>query len=172
MASKIRVRIGEIEVEYEGEPDYLRDGLPDLLQSLADLSVSVSMPAPGGTAAASAPSPEGAATEAAIDKAGNQFQGSINTIAARLAVKKGPDLVMAVLAHSELVQGKDRTTRAEITSEMRNATGFFKPSYVGNLSTSLSNLVKAGTINEISTGVYALSDSTKKSVAAKLSSAA
>jgi hypothetical protein len=167
MVSKIRVRMGEVEVEFEGEEGYLKDGLPELLQSVAALYASST-----ATTQQAAPSQSAAPSDnTAIDKAETLFQGSINTVAARLSVKQGPDLVIAVLAHSEFVQGKDRTTRAEVLNEMKNATGFFKSSYIGNLSKALSNLVKAGTINELTAGTYALADNTKKSISAKLSTA-
>lgn len=166
MSSKIRVRMGEVEVEYEGEEAFLTNGLPDLLQSVADLYANLASarkPKDAGSAGAVA-----AAGETAIAKSEQQLQMSINTIAAKLAVKKGPDLVMATLAHSEIIERRDRTARADIATEMRNATGFFKTSYVGNLSTNLTSLVKSGKVRELTKDVFALSAEAKNELAAKL----
>ena len=95
--------------------------------------------------------------QTAIETAEQQFQGSINTIAARLNVSSGPALVLAAVAHSAFVQKKELATRREITDEMKNATAYYRPSYQSNLSSYLSGLVKDGTLNEIRKGEYALS---------------
>jgi len=164
MASKIRIRMGDVELEYEGEDSFLKDGLPDLLQSVAELHASLT-PLRESEQAGSG---DGGETETAITKSEHQLQMSINTIAAKLSVKKGPDLVLAALAHSELIEKKDRTTRTDMITEMRNATSFFKPSYIGNLSLNLSGLIKGGKVNELSKDVFALTDDAKKELATKL----
>jgi hypothetical protein len=39
--AKIRIKVGSMEVEYEGEPSFLKDGLESLLAKMADLSTQV-----------------------------------------------------------------------------------------------------------------------------------
>ena len=110
MTSKIRIRMGEVEIEYEGEEAFLKNGLLELLQSVSELHAGL---APTGEPAP----PPASGVEAPIVKAEHQFQGSINTIAATLGVKKGPDLVVATLAMPSLC--KARRERPALNSSQK-----------------------------------------------------
>lgn len=157
---KIRARVSDIEVEYEGDEAFLKEELLELLRSLSTLSTNIGQPVPMAR-----PMTGGDTT---ITSTEHQLQGSINTVAAKLNVKTGTALVVATLAYSEFVLKKSRTTRAEITTEMKNATTFFKSSFLNNLSTYLGKLVKSQTINELSKDTYALSAKTRETLASKL----
>lgn len=157
MSSKIRVQFGAVEVEYEGSDEFLKEGLLDLIQSIADMQEAM-RPTIGTVDAVS---PNQGNGESTLSVAETQFQGSINTIATKLGVDSGPDLILATMAHFTFVQGKDTIDRKEIIREMKGATMYYKPSYISNLSAALAGLVKSGAVNEIRSGVYALAAGTR-----------
>ena len=90
-----------------------------------------------------------------------------NTIAGRLDVKTGPDLVLAACAHLCFVKGADTFERKNILAEMQSASNYYKKTYSSNLSKYLSKLVKDGKLIERSKEVYALSAGTKQEVEGK-----
>jgi|SRR5579871_2731915 len=156
MTSKIRVRMGDLEVEYEGEPAFLKDGLLKLIQSVSEIR---------GTAP---PDPAGVEAGETKPHTPGKITGSVNTLASRMGVKKGPELVLAALAHEELVLGKSTTTRKHLIAQMKGATTYCRGSYIGNLTSALNGLLRTRAINEPSAGTYALSEKTKKALEAKL----
>ena len=80
--------------------------------------------------------------------------------------KTGPELVICALARLQLQLGKSAPNRTEILAEMKSATSYFKENMTGNLSSSLSSLVKTKRINQIAKDTYALSASERKKVEA------
>ena len=157
--AKIRIKVGEFEIQYEGDPAFLTDGLDDLLTKVADI---------GDFAPADGDGNQLGDTPLVRDTATDGLTVSTNTIAAHLHPNSGPDLVICALANLELVQGKSGSNRKEILAEMKNATSYFSSSMRGNLTKSLSNLTKSKRINEIAKGSYALSANEKKAVGAKI----
>lgn|SRR5262249_30777848 len=149
MTSKIRIRMGEIEVEYEGTEDFLKKELPDLLSAVselyrkkADVQNEADGPANGsrkGSTAATA--------------------GTTATIAGRLRAKvgNGRDLMIAAAARLSLVNGNETFTRKELLAEARSASAYYRDTINNNLSTTLARLVRAGDFNEVSPGNYSLS---------------
>jgi hypothetical protein len=84
------------------------------------------------------------------------------TIAAKLAANTGPKLLMAAAAHLGLVAKKETFTRDEILEQMKSATGYYKSTYVGNLTKSVGTAIKDGNLSEHSKNVYALTPSTQQ----------
>jgi hypothetical protein len=164
MSSKIRIKVAHVEVEYEGSEEFLKDGLVDLLQSISDLYPAASAGSPSATNAGGG--------ETAMARSEHQLEGSINTVAARLKVASGPELITAAIAHLQLVQGKETASRKEITTEMRKASAYFKQSYVGNMTANLQSLVKTSVLNEIGADTYSLTAATRAQIASTLSVAA
>lgn len=81
MSSKIRIKIGEIEVEYEGTEEFLKKELPELLKTVSELYRPLNA---GGGSTFVPPS---------------NLQLSTANIAAKLDAKTGPDVVIAACAH-------------------------------------------------------------------------
>lgn len=142
MASKIRVRAGELEVEFEGSEDFLRDELPSLLEFLSGLNIA--------KVSTSDRSDRG-------DVGGDTTLGTTNTVAAKLGAETGPDLILAAAAKLTFADGVTSFTRKELLAEMQTASNYYKTSFTSNLSTYLSRLVKAGTLLEQAKDTYALS---------------
>ena len=155
MNSKIRIKLGPIEVEYEGSEAFLKEELPQLLKAVSDLysksNLVKEFNPDGGT-----PPPSGT------------LQGTTGTIAAKLAVKQGPDLILAAAARLSFVLGKSAFSRQEIIDEIKSANAYYKKSYLANLTQSLNNLMKDGKLLEPSTGTYSLSATTQADLKARL----
>jgi len=160
MNSKIRIKLGPIEVEYEGSEAFLKEELPQLLTAVSDLysksSIAKEVNPAGGTPPPAAPTPSGTP------------QGTTGTIAAKLAVKQGPDLILAAAARLSFGLGKTTFSRQEIIDEIKSATAYYKKTYLANLTQYLNNLMKDGKLLEPSTGTYSLSATTQADLKARL----
>jgi hypothetical protein len=154
MTSKIRIKLGPIEVEYEGSESFLKAELPDLLAAVAKLYKESGVPqdAPKFPLA---PSGGGAPAPAGL------HGGTTATLAAKLDVKSGPELILAACARIALVSGRASFTRKQIIDEMRGATGYYKKTYFNNLTKYLQQLVKDQKLVEPTNGSFALSVPTR-----------
>ena len=158
--SKIKLKVGKVEIEFEGSESYLREQLPSLVELLCsyapeeahDLEVE-----------------EDDVLPESKDPAKKKFELTTNTIAAKLNVNSGPDLVLAACAHLSLVKGADTFHRKNILAEMKLASNYYKKTHGKNLSQSLKALIRADKVIESAQDVYALDASTKKTLETKLS---
>jgi len=157
--AKIRIKLGSLEIEYEGRESFLEDDIFNLIKKTLSFYTEHKGVIPAEPTAKSV-----AGTESHV--AG--FDQSTNTIASHLGANSGPELVVAAAAHLMLVKGQNKFARKEINDEMKDATTYYKASMTTNLSKYLGGLVKAKRLNLVSKGVYALSASEKKSLEAKL----
>lgn len=160
MECKIRIKVGTIEVEFEGGEGYLRDQLPSLIELLVAMSAEEQY---------LTEEEEGEILPESLDASKKKLQLTTNTIAAKLGVKSGPDLVMAACAYLSLVKGAETFHRKNILAEMKLATNYYKVSHSKNLSHSLKSLIKEGKLIERAQDVYALEAETKSWLEEKLS---
>jgi hypothetical protein len=137
VAAKFRLKIGEVEVEYEGEAAFLQDGLINLVNDVAgklsERAAALPPPKP-----ANPPTPGTPETHHNL---------STDTIASKLSAKTGGDLVIAAAAHLALVKGQARFTRKEIMAEIKQAQTHYKASHGGNLGANIKILVKSNRLN-------------------------
>lgn len=150
MPSRIRIKLGGIEVEYEGEHDFLEQDLLGLIKDLMAVAPQLQ------------PSRSDAPTRGdEVDKAGEKppATGTVSTFAAKLKVTSGADLIIAALFQARTVDELVSLKRRELLSRMKSATAYYKSTYSANLSSYLKTLVKAGDINEVSAEEYAISPS-------------
>lgn len=154
MTSKIKIKIGQIEVDYEGSEEFLKEELPELLTAVSNLYKQSGMPLDNGEETGG----------------GEKFttQGTTGNFAAKLLSKSGHDLVTAAAARLTFAVGKESFSRKEILTEMQSAKAYYKASYSKNLSKYLNSLVKDGVLMEPSIDTYALSAASTKSLRAKL----
>jgi len=154
MTSKVKIKAGSIEIEFEGSEEYMKDELPalvELLYSLPPVSPSTD-------------EEEAVELQASTDTSKQKLQMTTNTIAAKLNVKKDSDLLLAACAHLALVKGADTYTRSNILAEMKLATNYYKSTMTKNLSATFKGLVKQGKILETATDTYALHATTKTTI--------
>lgn len=155
MTAKIRIRIGGVEVECEASESFLKDALPTLLTEVSSLYESTGKPAvaPGNTTEAGAQHTQG-----------STITGAVTMFAQKLNAKSGAELITAASARLTFGAGKGSFTRDEISDEMKLATGYYKKSYMNNLSNYLVTLVKSGDLVQPSSSSYALSPTKKKAL--------
>lgn len=144
MTIKIKIKLGPIEVEYEGSEEFLKKELPQLLASVSNLHKDLG-------------SPESGNIDTKREGGGRRLQATTSSIAAKLGCKTGPQLAMAAAAHLALVQRMNTFSRKELLDDMRSATAYYKATYNGNLSKYLHSLLKDGSLLEPSKNTYSLS---------------
>jgi hypothetical protein len=157
MTSKVKIKAGSIEVEFEGSEEYMTDELPalvELLYSLSPVEESVEE--------------ESVELQASTDTSKQTLQMTTNTIAAKMNAKKGTELILAACGHLALVKGASTYTRSNILAEMKLATNFYKQTMTKNLSSSLKTLVKQNKLLETATDTYALDASAKTAIESTL----
>lgn len=144
--SRIRVVLGALEIEYEGEQSFIEESLLRLAEDL--LSLSERLPERVATAEP--------ATRGSLASSHDSVDVTTNTIAQMIAAKTGSDLALAAIARINIVKGKSTALRAEILDEMKQASTYYKDTYAGNLSAYLDTLVKSKRINLVARATYAL----------------
>lgn len=97
-----------------------------------------------------------------------RIEMTTGSIAARLQVKSGPELVMAAAARLGIVEELNSFSRKRLTEQMRSATAYFKPSYVSNLSPLLNGLLKDGKLNEPSKDHFALTAASEQELRSRI----
>lgn len=166
-SAKIRIKVGSMELEYEGDPSFLTGGIEALLVTMGGLAGKVPEDvSPLIDSVVQSPPANAAGNGAAV--VSGQYSFSTNTIAAHLEAKTGPELVICAMAQLELVQGKASSGRAAILAEMKSATTYYNENMRKNMTNQLSSLTKSKRINQIATDSYALSANEKKKVEAKV----
>lgn len=161
--AKIRLKLGVIEIEYEGKASFLEQGLPQLLSSVSEFYSNHQDAIP-----TEAEPPSNGEAKAIEKSSGLNLQMSTNSIAAHLGVSTGPDLIMAAAAHLAFVAKKETFTRQELLNEMKTATTYFTSNMRSNLGSSLDGLQKAKRLNQPRTGVFALGAAERTSLESKL----
>lgn len=159
--SKIRIKLGAIEVEYEGSEAFLKEELPQLLAAVSDLH------AKSGGSPLTQDIP-GSSDASAQGTGGKKIEATTASIAARLQVKSGPELIMAAVARITFALGQDVCSRQNITQEMKSAASYYKKTYLSNLSNYLDVLVKDKKLNELSSGNYALTAAARADMESRL----
>jgi hypothetical protein len=151
--SKIRIRMGQVEIEYEGSHEYLSEDLPKLLETIVELRQRVGDDADD-------PQQEDGDVKTNGDK--GKISGTVGAIANRLNAKEGPDLIIAAAAKLTLVDGQDSFLRRALLREMQSAKNHYRKSYGSNLSAYLKNLQTDGRLTEPATGQLALTADERK----------
>ncbi len=152
----IKIRLGNLEVEYEGDQEFIESGLLDLISELKEAAPVASAgfaSAPGGNGDGSSP---------------GGFGHTTSQIAQIMSVSTGPDLAIAAAAHLTFVKGQTHLQRADILKEMKGAPSFYNDNYSSNLSSILNGLVKKKQLNPIGANVFALANAMKKDLEQKL----
>ncbi len=161
MVSKLRIKMGHIEFEYEGDAQFDTSSIKDLFSHLESL-VGVTPAAAFDTS----PSDPAQADEA-TGQASN-LNLSAGTVAARLTVNSGPDLALAAAAYLQLVQGQLSFKRTDLLTTMKSAKSYYKANMGGNLSKIIQTLVGNGRMNELSSSEYSLTAAEQNTLGVRL----
>lgn len=159
MTSKVRIKAGSVEVEFEGSEEYMKDELPSLVELLYSLSPDDSSSEENG---------DTESVEAPTDESKQKIQMTTNTIASKLRVKSGNDLAIAACAHLTFAKGVDTFSRSNILAEMKLASNYYKANMRKNLSSTLKTLINQNKILETAKDTYALEATIKDSLGSQL----
>jgi hypothetical protein len=156
MTAKLRIKARGIEIEWEGEVDYLKNDLPDLIAAIvAALGIN-----------AVDDDDEPGELEAVFVKPGKTFTTA--ALAAKLKPSSGPDLFKVALAKLQLSDKIEPATRVQIHNEMKAAPKYYKQTMRGNLGNTIATLLGQGAINEPSEGTYALTEEAQQEIQTKI----
>lgn len=152
MQASIKLEVGPLSVNYKGTQDFIDDGLTALIQNVLDATEAAGLALDSPTTGDKSVQPP----EHTQSPSSPIQHVSTSTIASKIGASSGPDLIVAALGHLELVKGTSPAQRQDIAEEMKGASAYYKNTYVSNLSSYLTGLVKKGTINQVGTKTYAL----------------
>jgi hypothetical protein len=153
MTAKLRIKARGIEIEWEGEVDYLKNDLPDLIAAIVQ-ALGITPGDDDEDDEATPLNPEMKFTTAAL--------------AAKVQPKLASDLFKVALAKLQLSDKIEPASRAQVHNEMRNAPKFYKPSMQNNLGNTIDSLLGSKEINEPTQGKYTLTPKAQKEIEAKL----
>jgi len=148
MTSKIHIKAGNFEIDFEGEETFIKQGLLKTVEEISQLFKEKKI--------IGSSSQENGVKLPQNNIAGNIIEGTVNTIADKLNVKSGSDLIIAAAAHLDFVNGRQEFSRKDILSDIQTASNYYKDSYSPNLSVYLKNLGRSQKLNEIRPETYAL----------------
>jgi hypothetical protein len=157
MTAKLRIKAKGIEIEWEGEVEYLKNDLPDLIAAIV---AALGIGGGGGD------DDEQEDAEPVILSAGKKFTTA--ALAAKVKPNTAPELFKVALAKLQISDKIEPATRAQIHGEMKSASRFYKPSMKNNLNNTIDTLLGQGAINEPSGGTYALTQSAQELLQAKI----
>lgn len=159
----LNIKIGSLEVAYEGEQSFIENGLSDFILALAKI--------PAQNFASPTP-PVGNALSPLQENANHAAQSGVghttSMIAQVFSASTGPELIMAAVANLTLVKQQEKIKREDIRAEMKGATAFYKDTYGSNLTGYIGTLVKAKRLNPVSDGVYSMPNAVRQEYFEKL----
>ena len=161
MTSKLRIKIGEVEIDCEGTEEFLKQELPQILKTAMELHKA------RGAVQTSEDSPR--RDSKAPEESGEVPSLTTASIAAKLNSKSGGDLLLAASIHLALVKKIEPFTRQQLLTEMQSATSYYKKTYSNNLSKYIkAALVKEGPLSETAKNSFALTAAARASIGKKL----
>lgn len=164
-SSKIKIRVGAIEVEYEGSEAFLKEELPALLAAVSKLHNENAGRSGGdeqGDANANGKKPS---------TNGGPIKGTTGTYAAKLDCKSGTDLLVAAAAHLTFDAEQEKFSRKDLLAAAKTASNYYKRTVSNNLTKYLGILVADDSLREIGSGIYSLSAAKKKALESQLAEA-
>jgi hypothetical protein len=153
MSIKLRLKAGDVELEYEGDEAFIKDELRALLESVAGVSASTHAIATSSKQS----SADGAAASATTGvNTASAFPGTVKNMYLKLGGKQQQDLVVAAAAFLTLIESKSEFYRRDLLDAMKTAVGYFKTNHSKNLSSILDTLMKEGKLHALAKDRYSL----------------
>lgn len=140
--TKLRIKTASFELDYEGSEEFLKNEL------LKHIEIATAAPTSARGNIVLRDGDGGRALDSAL---------SLRSVAAKLEVKTGSDLLYAAAGRLVLFGGNDRARRQELLDEMKTATGYYKTTMSNNLSKYLATLLREGKLIELQPEIYTLS---------------
>ena len=162
--TKLRVKLGAAEIDYEGKTEFLKDHVMPTIGKMLEM-VQDRTELQRALPATIAP-----VVQATMDQSRSALgvPQSTNTIATLLQAKTGGDLALAAAAKLTLYDTNETPTRGEILHEMQTATTFYKVTMSKNLSGTLKQLAKEDKLRLVAKDTYSLSHKQRQLLEQKL----
>lgn len=156
ISAKIRIKMGIMEVEYEGESSFLEDGLSQLLSELVELSQNMPTQV----------SIEDVDSEIVINSENNVPKSShsrtigvdftTSMVASHSDAADAVDLALCAMAYLELKNGTKPNDRKAILSEMKTVSSIYNATMNKNHAANLKRLAKNRRINDMGSNKFSL----------------
>ena len=156
MSAKLRIKTKAVEIEWEGDAEFLKSDVPVLVASILEAIK-------GGRDIEEHDEPD---RDSADDVTPSKFTTA--SAAAKVQAKTGPELFKVALAKLQS-DGIEPAPRAQIHKEMQSASKFYKQSMLNNLNRTINSLLTSGEVNEPETGVFALTHATQEALLKRIS---
>lgn len=167
--TKLRVKIGAAEIEFEGNSEFLKNEvMPTIGKMLHIVERKTDLP----DSPKLLPSNTKPSDTEIITHDSELSQLTTSTIAGMINAGSATDLALAASARLILFGSQDPITRQQILDEMKSATAYFKKTFINNHSNTLKTLVKADRLRLVADDAYTLSPKERKEIEAKISKAA
>ena len=149
---KVSWKLGNVELQYEGNEGFLKTELPKLFQELLEIYKSGSKNGELESQKLST------VTKQPITEIPNngKLELSVNTIATKLDAKQGQDFALAACAYLSLVEQKTTFSYNEIREAMKTAHQFYDENQRKNLPKYIASLMRKRFLLERSPHIYAI----------------
>lgn len=159
MTYRIRVRVHEVEVEYDVSAEPTGQDVLTVLSAAADLHREISClsrPTAVGDDEGGTPPGRRPSGSPINGNAGKVPVGTVGNILSTLEMKSsGPNFLLAAALHLTLEKGKPRFTRKELLGVMQKARGYDK-NMSKNLTGSIASAMKKQRLKEPRTNEYSV----------------
>lgn len=158
--SKIYIKIGMMEVDYEGDPDFLNDGIEKLLEKMGQLAkenmfyqdsafTKIDVVEKDFTS-----SDSGQKTKQLVSS--NKIEFTTSMLASHSGATTAVELALCAMAFLELNKGTKPNERSAILSEMKTVSSVYNTQMSKNNAINLKRLAKNKRINDLGSYKYAL----------------
>ena len=165
---KIRLKVGDVEFEYEGKSSIFKKELKEFLSEKGGLDKMRSLSNPILESSTG--------NQQSVNDQRNSSVGLGNSkltthlMSKYLNAKSAPELIMCVMAYRELALNQNKSSRSEIHNEMKTMRTY-KKSMGNSLSTDFKRLLQNGKIYEAEKEKYSLDLDELNNIKNKISSA-
>ena len=141
--STIRLKMGQIEVEFKGSESFIKNELKDLVSTIAEVHKNVGFPLKPVDERLLPKNPQNLGLNA-----DDLSEHTVTSIATKFGCKTTVDLITAAATHLIHVRKKPSFSRSELLTSMREATMFWKDSDARNLNARLVQLEKESVLRK------------------------
>ncbi len=160
--AKIRIKIGSIEIDFEGTESFIKS---DLLRTLEQIKETFKITGVQQLVSTDSGTPQ---PDSSVSRITSNL--SVAVIASKLNVKSCTDLVTAAAARLTLVEGLTEFSRKQISDTMKDARNKFRESFMKNLTRALNKLSDDGVLNPLGNERYSLTEESLKELKGRLAS--
>lgn len=150
---KLKIKLGSLDFEYEGAQDFFKAEFSEVFgEVLKKIDNKVKK-----------------TDEEFSDDSQGSIDLSVSTIASKLNVGTGPELIIAACASLQIVEKRESYSRGDILKKAQSAKSFYKSTYGKNLSQYLKSSVTNKKLLENGSNQYSLAQTTLQELKSTLS---